>query len=697
MANPNPPITAINGNILITILNGNISSNTNTETIQGFLLSGSLTTDSGIGDNIGEVGVNIVSGASYTATNGTFTNLETFSAGGGTGMTVNVTVAASAVTIMQIVNGGSGYSIGDFIGVKDSTLQAAGSGLASGTLTSRALTASDLTGGGTPYMVNFNPSPVSASFNAIPDDQKLLIGGPQLAVYNAYNTTISSSLYNTNLPQTANNNKGAGTLLWTTSGSNPANSNNYFTWAADGSDAESYQDSNIPFTLERGDIIRVEGIKNITDAATNSSSSINIEEDFIVQETLPYYYSSSFYINQQNRNSLDGVVGSGGAGVNRYLTNAGGNFNTFRASNPQSLVFTTFVGGPTEADGNPGRVGTIGPVNGSGANYTLNQVYVTTAVDSLGNPSNGTGATIKVLTMSSGTTPGTVGLATPGSGYGANDVLTLSGGGSNSGCTVVALRLCDVLTTVTRDGVVLTGAASKALGGRIDLQSDIVAQSPGWTTATLSEGTNYIIGDIITIGQGLNERPGQWSDPLYDSLPSTPGTDLTFEVADVIMGNTSFNNNFTVGVDVNTAIVGGPGALTPSGSQVGYHLYEKGEVGFTANTFVRVEPDPITTLNGLLLGEVKKFTVRRQIEADDKVMLKNITPPSGSRGRQTPSGQGFLIPNDFSNIQKNNALNIINQLKAKNAFDKPNEPGITDGGTSISVEGSGSSTIINIP
>ena len=58
-------------------------------------------------------------------------------------------------------------------------------------------------------------------------------------------------------------------------------------------------------------------------------------------------------------------------------------------------------------------------------------------------------------------------------------------------------------------------------------------------------------------------------------------------------------------------------------------------------------------------------------------MIKNIPPPFGSVGVDTPSGQGFLIPNDFSPIQKSNALNIINQLKAKNAFDKPNEPGIT--------------------
>ena len=78
-------------------------------------------------------------------------------------------------------------------------------------------------------------------------------------------------------------------------------------------------------------------------------------------------------------------------------------------------------------------------------------------------------------------------------------------------------------------------------------------------------------------------------------------------------------------------------------------------------------------------------------------MLNNVTPPSGSKGVQTQSGQGFLIPNDFSEVQKANALNIINQLRAKNAFDKPSEPGVTDGGNSIIVQGSGSDTIINIP
>ena len=90
------------------------------------------------------------------------------------------------------------------------------------------------------------------------------------------------------------------------------------------------------------------------------------------------------------------------------------------------------------------------------------------------------------------------------------------------------------------------------------------------------------------------------------------------------------SNNFTFGVDV--------GGTAESGSETGFHNYEKGEVGFTAPTFVQVSPNPLETLIGLPGGEVTKMTIRRQIESDDKVMLKNVTPPSGSRGIETISG-----------------------------------------------------------
>ena len=50
-------------------------------------------------------------------------------------------------------------------------------------------------------------------------------------------------------------------------------------------------------------------------------------------------------------------------------------------------------------------------------------------------------------------------------------------------------------------------------------------------------------------------------------------------------------------------------------------------------------------------------------------MMVFSNPPSGSRGAATISRDGFLIPNDFTQTQKKNVQTLINQLKAKNAFD----------------------------
>ena len=169
----------------------------------------------------------------------------------------------------------------------------------------------------------------------------------------------------------------------------------------------------------------------------------------------------------------------------------------------------------------------------------------------------------------------------------------------------------------------------------------------------------------------------------------TGATSVSFQIPTDWIGDPSPINNFTVSTDVAATLNNNP----ESGSIVGFHNYTEGQVAFTAPTFIKVFPDPATTLSGLPNGEITKFTIRRQIEADNKVMLKDIRVPFGSVGVDTPSGQGFIIPNDFSPVQKLNALNIINQLKAKNAFDKPNEPGITgfnnSSGTSFGGGGQG--------
>ena len=684
-----PAGTYINGNIFLDIQTADLVPNSLTETVQGFLLSGSLTTDSGIGDNVGVLGSSMSSGPyGVTSPDGIFTNIPVANGtnggggniGNGTGMKVNITVASSTVGLIAIVDGGSGYAIGNQLFISYATLASFGIVLTSpNDMNLQTLTAADLTGGGTPYMVNFNPSPVETDPNVdtVTVNQKLLIGGPQLALYHAYNTTVSSSLYNTNLPQISNNNKGAGTLLWTTAGSDPANSNNYMTWAPDGSDAESYQDTNIPFLLERGDIIRVEGIKNLADTATNSSRSVNIIEDFIVEGIIPYYYSSSFDINQQNRNSLSGefLYNINGTAKNQYLIVFQNVTNTAADMDPNNAntLWTGFVGGIDAAAGNPGRVGVLNNSSGGSTGYVASTIY-----DQIATSGGGTGAKIKVITTNSGVANQVqIDPDNMGTGYTDTDTIEFGDGVGATGAITQISSICDTKITVKRNGVEISGT-----GGKIEIDGQ-TGVAPGWNSGiTISEGSGFLAGDVIEINhqmfsnaQGSIAAP-QWAVQANVCTSANNGT-MFITLANQVLGNTSFNNDFTVGVDVNSPIEGTVGAATPSGSQVGYHLYEEGEVGFTADTFIQVSPDPNISLKGLLLGEVKKFTVRRQIEADDKVMLENITPPSGSRGVDTPSGQGFLIPNDFSSTQKANALNIINQLKAKNAFDKPIEPGIT--------------------
>ena len=80
-----------------------------------------------------------------------------------------------------------------------------------------------------------------------------------------------------------------------------------------------------------------------------------------------------------------------------------------------------------------------------------------------------------------------------------------------------------------------------------------------------------------------------------------------------------------------------------------------------------VEPDPSTLENPIPKGEIYNFTVRRRVNADDRVIVYQ-TPPKNSLGNNTLSSEGYLIPNDFTPQQKRNALTLISQLKNANAF-----------------------------
>ena len=75
-----------------------------------------------------------------------------------------------------------------------------------------------------------------------------------------------------------------------------------------------------------------------------------------------------------------------------------------------------------------------------------------------------------------------------------------------------------------------------------------------------------------------------------------------------------------------------------------------------------VTPPPPTDLD-----LVYNFTIRRRIQADNRVILFQ-SPPINSDGANTPTGEGYIIPNDCTPTQKRNALTLISQLKGTNTF-----------------------------
>ena len=130
-----------------------------------------------------------------------------------------------------------------------------------------------------------------------------------------------------------------------------------------------------------------------------------------------------------------------------------------------------------------------------------------------------------------------------------------------------------------------------------------------------------------------------------------------------------FTQDFTVeGVEIQSY-------SSPNDYGVGTHQssFTPGSVDVQVWNKILVSPDPATLTNKIDGGNIYSYTHRKRANADDKMMVFS-NPPSGSRGIQTPSNDGFLIPNDLTNIQKRNVATLINQLKAKNAFDdNPNE------------------------
>lgn len=485
-----------------------------------------------------------------------------------------------------------GYKPGDTITINAATLQniggyGAGSGNIVFTLTDKTVTApqnksvaqeqnivqmvtaSQVTGNGTQYgfllsgsdttgsegnfLVPFAQDLKKSGFTGLPDEAKLSIGGPQLAVFHSYNQLVASqSLRGALICPVSQDYR---IYPWVLDGIDPSLPENYYQFAPSGSDCAFYEDNKVPFIIERGDILRVEGFKTLLSETVGSlTSSIAFEEEFLIEEIQNFYYSSS-----------DATIAPPNGSFVQNVTPL--------TSNVASSPSNDFPGYP------------IGSYAGVPSSVVAQQ--------SLGN------------------------FTTSGAGTGGSILIIPSAGRAMGG----GLTPYELYASSFQFGI----------GGAI--------------------GSGYAVGDTITISAGFINASFSFATQLNDIV-------ITLDATMLNLGGLA--NNFTTEVTLYPGC--GPGI------EIAYKTQARGLIGMSLPTFIKTDRNPSEVLNGLNAGEITKFTLKRRVENEQKVMTKNNPSVRGSQGYLTQTGGGFLIPKDLSKVQSANALNIINQLRQKNAF-----------------------------
>jgi hypothetical protein len=144
----------------------------------------------------------------------------------------------------------------------------------------------------------------------------------------------------------------------------------------------------------------------------------------------------------------------------------------------------------------------------------------------------------------------------------------------------------------------------------------------------------------------------------YTGSLSPPNTSLSY-----------FTQDFTV---TNVIQYSDPSLIASSGSRVYSCSISTGPAAISIYDTFQVYPDPSTLTNNIPDGTILNYTIRRKADNDQSIIVFQSSPPN-DQGYQTLSGPGYLIPNDFTEIQTRNALTLINNLKAKNAFRDDND------------------------
>ena len=97
--------------------------------------------------------------------------------------------------------------------------------------------------------------------------------------------------------------------------------------------------------------------------------------------------------------------------------------------------------------------------------------------------------------------------------------------------------------------------------------------------------------------------------------------------------------------------------------------YHPLDPGFVYDTLI-VSPNPTTLPKPITSGSISAATIVKRVNDDTKVIV-DMAQPINQKGAITPSGDGYLIPDDLSPTQQDNVQKIINVLKSQNSFTNP--------------------------
>jgi hypothetical protein len=638
-----------------------------------------------------------------------FATFPTVNLGGSTGEGVTMKLLAIApgtsLSTITIINGGTSgvYEIGDTLQIPASVINADGTfGTISGNV-NVTLTKDDffqgnlktysgfLLSGSVNSTIDFNQG-LSTLVGAKSQPNTVIAGtlkvrGPQLALHHTYNQAVKNELNNitpdtscavnrqTNEFTTPNWATGSNPNYYVNAGQDPTIASNYYQWAASESQCNSYKSNEVPFIVDRGDILRIEGTKNVINSF--STTSINFIEDFTIKSVQNYHYSSSGELSTL----LTGTGFPGGELINNATglkvvgTRPATNFFS-SAGNDNGTTTVNFPAlAPSPMQGGAQLTYTVGQLGSSDPVFT--EFYI-----SLGGKESWSGGILQ--TFPNYAVGDTYSFVVNGSGGGGGGTATItvvievenmpnildgatyiSATGSENN---FALTVNDYCNTTDPSAIsYAAGAYSVSYPTFIEtfrdpkdvLNLDYGTSINRFTIRRQVENETSVMGYNISpptlrIREGT---PIQTTELLPSSNFTPPGSEITYETTILgLIQSTSIPilNSYTSGNGEGGYIT----IYESNGEVSGVEISNSGNQteGYVAGETITI---PGSALPGAPTGTLVIILFPINIK---------LIPVSILGGANAQTGQGFLIPNDLSEVQNDNALDIINQLRSKNAF-----------------------------